>query len=174
MSDQLWSRLGIGTVNTRRLARGPRYRAGRRLDGELLEYVLFALVAGRALAPSSKLEATRRIRYRVCIPGQGSPSAQRFITVRNLKQVKREVRTRGRMVQTLSERIEGPEALDMDSRAQMRREVRTKPGVWRYLRAMIRRNGDPPWCRLCGHSHWVQETSWVLSALPKQLHPKAK
>ena len=49
--DALWSRLGIGK-EMRRLLRG------RRLD-DSAERVLFALVANRALAPSSKLAAAR-------------------------------------------------------------------------------------------------------------------
>lgn len=50
--DRLWERLGIDAA-LRRVA------AGRRLDGEVTERVLFALVAQRALEPGSKLEATR-------------------------------------------------------------------------------------------------------------------
>ena len=49
--DALWSRLGIGK-EARRLLKG------RRRD-ESAERVLFALVANRALAPSSKLAAAR-------------------------------------------------------------------------------------------------------------------
>jgi transposase len=66
--DQLWSKLQIGT-EIRKLARSPKHRPGRKLDVALLERILFALVAGRALAPSSKLEATRRIREEVHIAG---------------------------------------------------------------------------------------------------------
>jgi transposase len=66
--DQLWGRLGIGR-EIRRLARSPKHRPGRKLDVALLERILFALVAGRALAPSSKLEATRWIREETYIPG---------------------------------------------------------------------------------------------------------
>jgi transposase len=66
--DQLWSRLGIDT-EIRKLARSPKHRPGRKLDVALLERILFALVAGRALAPSSKLEATRWIREEVHIDG---------------------------------------------------------------------------------------------------------
>ena len=66
--DRLWDRLGIGG-EIRRLARKPAHRPGRKLDVATLERVLFALVAGRALAPSSKLEATRWIREDVYIPG---------------------------------------------------------------------------------------------------------
>ncbi len=49
--DRLWERLGIGEA-IRRVA------AGRRLDGEAVERVVFALVAQRALKPGSKLAAT--------------------------------------------------------------------------------------------------------------------
>ena len=49
--DRLWDRLGIGR-EIRRLARKPAHRPGRKLDVTTLERVLFALVAGRALAPS--------------------------------------------------------------------------------------------------------------------------
>ena len=66
--DQLWGRLGIAT-EIRRVARSPKHRPGRKLDVGLLERILFALVAGRALAPSSKLEATRWIREEVYIDG---------------------------------------------------------------------------------------------------------
>ena len=66
--DQLWDRLGIGR-EIRKLARSPKHRPGRKLDVGLLERILFALVAGRALAPSSKLEATRWIREEVHIDG---------------------------------------------------------------------------------------------------------
>ena len=66
--DRLWSQLGIDT-EIRRLARSPKHRPGRKLDVALLERILFALVAGRALAPSSKLEATRWIREQVHIDG---------------------------------------------------------------------------------------------------------
>jgi transposase len=66
--EQLWARLGIGR-EIRKLARKPAHTPGRKLDVALLERILFALVAGRALAPSSKLEATRWIREEVYIPG---------------------------------------------------------------------------------------------------------
>jgi transposase len=66
--DQLWSKLQIG-AEIRKLARSPKHRPGRKLDVGLLERILFALVAGRALAPSSKLEATRWIREEVYVPG---------------------------------------------------------------------------------------------------------
>lgn len=66
--DQLWSRLGIDR-EIRKLARSPKHRPGRKLDVGVLERILFALVAGRALAPSSKLEATRWIREEVHVPG---------------------------------------------------------------------------------------------------------
>src|SRR6516164_2799688 len=50
--DQLWQRLGIGALMTGKLA-------GTRRDAAA-ERVLFALVANRALDPSSKLAAARR------------------------------------------------------------------------------------------------------------------
>jgi transposase len=59
--DALWSRLGIGK-EMRRLLKG------RRLD-DSAERVLFALVANRALAPSSKLAAARWISEDVMITG---------------------------------------------------------------------------------------------------------
>src|SRR5216683_1224019 len=59
--DALWSQLGIGPV-LRKLLKG------RRLD-DSAERVLFALVANRALAPSSKLAAARWISDDVLIPG---------------------------------------------------------------------------------------------------------
>jgi len=58
--DQLWDRLGIGAA-----LRG--VAAGRRIDGGAAERVLFALVAQRALAPGSKLAATRWVAERVAI-----------------------------------------------------------------------------------------------------------
>jgi hypothetical protein len=62
--DRLWERLGIGTA-IRRAA------AGRRLDGEAVERVVFALVAQRALEPGSKLAATRWVGERVVIEHLG-------------------------------------------------------------------------------------------------------
>jgi hypothetical protein len=59
--DALWSRLGIGPAMRKLLK-------GRRLD-ESAERVLFALVANRALAPSSKLAAARWISQDVLVTG---------------------------------------------------------------------------------------------------------
>jgi Transposase DDE domain len=59
--DGLWARLGIGAMMRRLLT-------GRRLD-DSAERVLFALVANRALAPSSKLAAARWISEDVLISG---------------------------------------------------------------------------------------------------------
>jgi transposase len=59
--DALWRRLGIGTTMKRLLK-------GRRLDPSA-ERVLFALVANRALAPSSKLAASRWVNDDVVIDG---------------------------------------------------------------------------------------------------------
>jgi hypothetical protein len=59
--DGLWRRLGIDTL-LRRLA------AGTRRD-PVVERVLFALVANRALAPSSKLAATSWVAHDVHVPG---------------------------------------------------------------------------------------------------------
>ncbi|TWP31787.1 IS1634 family transposase, partial [Leekyejoonella antrihumi] len=58
--DQLWSRLGIGAA-IRAAA------AGRRLDADQVERVLFTLVAQRALEPGSKLAATGWVAERVAI-----------------------------------------------------------------------------------------------------------
>ncbi|CAN5488941.1 IS1634 family transposase [soil metagenome] len=66
--DQLWGRLQIG-AEVRKLARTASKGRGRKVDVDQLERVLFALVAGRALAPSSKLEATRWVREEVHIDG---------------------------------------------------------------------------------------------------------
>ena len=60
--DGLWRRLGIDAVIRTCVA-------GRRLDGRSLERTLFALVANRALAPSSKLAATERVAGDVHIDG---------------------------------------------------------------------------------------------------------
>ena len=62
--DGLWRRLGIDELLGRLLA-------GRRLDARA-ERVLFALVANRALEPSSKLAATRWVTERAAIPGLDS------------------------------------------------------------------------------------------------------
>jgi Transposase DDE domain len=59
--DRLWHRLGIDTL-LRRLATGTR-------RDPVVERVLFALVANRALAPSSKLAATSWVAHDVHIPG---------------------------------------------------------------------------------------------------------
>jgi len=60
--DRVWERLGIGAA-IRRVA------AGRRLDGEAVERVMFSLVAQRALEPGSKLAATKWVAERVAIEG---------------------------------------------------------------------------------------------------------
>ena len=60
--DRLWERLEIGAA-IRKVA------AGRRLDGEAAERVIFALAAQRALEPASKLAATRWVAERVFIEG---------------------------------------------------------------------------------------------------------
>ena len=60
--DALFARLGI-TAALRAAA------AGRRLAPELVERVVFALVAQRALEPGSKLAATRWAAERVALPG---------------------------------------------------------------------------------------------------------
>jgi hypothetical protein len=60
--DQVWASIGIGDA-VRRVA------TGRRLDGDAVERVLFALVAQRALEPGSKLAATRWVGERVAIEG---------------------------------------------------------------------------------------------------------
>jgi hypothetical protein len=60
--DRLWERLGIGAA-IRRVAKR------RRLDGDAVERVIFALVAQRALEPGSKLAATGWVSERVAIEG---------------------------------------------------------------------------------------------------------
>jgi hypothetical protein len=64
--DALWSRLGIGK-EMRRLLKG------RRRD-ETAERVLFALAANRALAPSSKLAASRWVNEDVLVAGLAATS----------------------------------------------------------------------------------------------------
>ncbi|MGH3369970.1 MAG: IS1634 family transposase [Nocardioidaceae bacterium] len=60
--DRVWERLGIGAAIRRVATR-------RRLDGETVERVIFALVAQRALEPGSKLAGTRWVAERVAIEG---------------------------------------------------------------------------------------------------------
>jgi len=60
--DRIWERLGIGAA-IRRAA------TGRRLDGQAVERVVFALVAQRALEPGSKLAATKWAAQRVAVEG---------------------------------------------------------------------------------------------------------
>ena len=60
--ERIWDRLGIGAAIGRAAA-------GRRLDSEGVERVIFALVAQRALEPGSKLAATRWVAERVAIGG---------------------------------------------------------------------------------------------------------
>jgi hypothetical protein len=60
--DRLWERLGIGAAIHRAAE-------GRRLDGEQVERVVFALVAQRALEPGSKLAATGWVAERVAVEG---------------------------------------------------------------------------------------------------------
>jgi hypothetical protein len=59
--DQLWNRLGIADA-LRSVA------TGRRLDGDLVERICFALVAQRCLEPASKLAAVQWVGERVAIP----------------------------------------------------------------------------------------------------------
>ncbi|MGH3303724.1 MAG: IS1634 family transposase [Streptosporangiaceae bacterium] len=60
--DELWHRLGI--------ARALHHAArDRRLDGEVAERVLFALVAQRCLEPASKLACLSWVTERVALPG---------------------------------------------------------------------------------------------------------
>jgi transposase len=68
--DRLWRRLGIDKA-IRQVA------DGRRVDADKVERVLFGLVAGRALAPSSKLEACRWITDEVHIDGLGEVDTDR-------------------------------------------------------------------------------------------------
>jgi hypothetical protein len=58
--DRVWERLGIGAA-IRRVA------AGRKVDGEAAERVIFALVAQRALEPGSKLACTKWVAQRVFV-----------------------------------------------------------------------------------------------------------
>ena len=60
--DRIWERLGIGAA-IRRVA------TGRRLDGDAVERVVFALVCQRACEPGSKLAATGWVAERVAIQG---------------------------------------------------------------------------------------------------------
>ena len=60
--DRVWEQLGIGAA-IRKAA------TGRRLDGEAVERVVFALVAQRALEPGSKLAGTKWAAQRVAIEG---------------------------------------------------------------------------------------------------------
>jgi hypothetical protein len=60
--ERVWERLGIGAA-IRRVA------AGRRLDGDAVERVVFALVCQRACEPGSKLAATGWVAERVAIAG---------------------------------------------------------------------------------------------------------
>ena len=69
--DGLWHRLGIDTL-LRRLA------AGTRRD-PVVERVLFALVANRALAPSSKLAATSWVAHDVHVPGLDAGVRRRLL-----------------------------------------------------------------------------------------------
>ncbi len=64
--EGLWSRLGIGEILARLLR-------GRRLD-PAAERALFAMVANRALAPSSKLSCAAWVSERVAMPGLESLS----------------------------------------------------------------------------------------------------
>jgi hypothetical protein len=60
--DRVWGRLGIGAAIHRVAQR-------RKIDGELVERIIFALVAQRACEPASKLEATKWVAQRVFIEG---------------------------------------------------------------------------------------------------------
>src|SRR6266498_2538233 len=64
--DRIWQRLGIGAA-IRTAA------AGRRLDGQAVERVVFALVAQRACEPASKLAG---LRHRRRLRGHGLPAGR--------------------------------------------------------------------------------------------------
>ena len=68
--DQLWRRLGIGSILSGLASSG----RGRPRDAEAAERVLFGLVANRALAPSSKLAASEWMSRDVQIDGLGEVS----------------------------------------------------------------------------------------------------
>src|SRR5712671_3042076 len=68
--DQLWHRLGIGTILAGLASPG----RGRPRDAAAAERVLFGLVANRALAPSSKLAASEGMSRDVHIDGLGEVS----------------------------------------------------------------------------------------------------
>jgi Transposase DDE domain len=71
--DRIWERLEIGKAVYRAAA-------GRRLDGQAAERIIFALTAQRALEPASKLAATRWVAERVFIehcPGFSDDAAYR-------------------------------------------------------------------------------------------------
>ncbi|MBB1036372.1 IS1634 family transposase [Dietzia sp. CQ4] len=63
--DGLWRQLGLDTVITTAAQSG----RGRKRDLAALEWTVFALVASRALAPSSKLAAAEWAGHDVAIPG---------------------------------------------------------------------------------------------------------
>jgi hypothetical protein len=65
--DRLWQRLGIDTAIRTALT-------GKRVDGDRAERILFALVANRALKPSSKLAATDWITHDVHVDGLAEAS----------------------------------------------------------------------------------------------------
>ena len=65
--DELWQRLGIGKILAGLASSG----RGRPRDAAAAERVLFALVANRALAPSSKLAAAEWMSRDVHIDGLG-------------------------------------------------------------------------------------------------------
>jgi hypothetical protein len=65
--DQVWQRLGIGTILAGLASSG----RGRPRDAAAAERVLFGLVANRALAPSSKLAASEWMSRDVHIDGLG-------------------------------------------------------------------------------------------------------
>jgi len=68
--DQLWQRLGIGTILAGLASPG----RGRPRDAAAAERVLFGLVANRALAPSSKLAASEWMSHDVHVDGLGEVS----------------------------------------------------------------------------------------------------
>jgi len=68
------------------------------------------------------------------IPVGEGPDQQRFVMIRNLEAAKHDAHVRDRLVGLLEDRIAGSDALDPDSRAELRGRIREKPGLWRYLR----------------------------------------
>ncbi len=94
----------------------------------------------RSGSPEAKEALSRQGRYRTVAgnlrvkEASLEGTADRFVVCHNPEQADRDRVIRERLVAQLSERLTGSDTLNATKRAELRGELRTKPGLHRYLR----------------------------------------